>query len=245
MNNGIKKKLLLILIFASAMGMLEAVVVVYLRFMFYPGGFRFPLAVIPDSIAKAELLREICTIIMLLALAWLAGKDKVQIFSFFLFSFAVWDIIYYAGLKLLLDWPQSFFTWDILFLIPIPWVGPVLAPLIASFTMIILALLFLFLTNRSIAFKANKKEWLLIYLGAAVIFVSFIWDYAQAFTVNHVSINIFSSGSRDSLNRIIAMYIPYQFRWEIFWTGILLVYLSMFLIIKRNTFVKLLPENNK
>jgi len=84
-----------------------------------------------------ECCREAATIIMLAAVGIIAGKDNLQRFAYFLYAFAVWDIIYYAGLKVLLNWPSSFLTWDVLFLIPVPWIGPVLAPIISSLTMIL------------------------------------------------------------------------------------------------------------
>ena len=138
----LNRTLLSVTVFAIAMGFLEAIVVVYLRDIYYSGGFKFPLMIIPDSTLRIEILREFCTLVMLLSISFIAGKNKLEIFSYFLFTFALWDISYYIGLKLILNWPASFFTWDILFLIPIPWIGPVLAPLISSFTMILLTLVF-------------------------------------------------------------------------------------------------------
>src|SRR5260370_7926441 len=80
--------------------------------------------------------REAATIVMLAAIA-LAGADNAgQWAAAFAIAFGTWDIAFYAFLKLLLDWPASLLTWDILFLIPIPWVGPVLAPVIVSASMI-------------------------------------------------------------------------------------------------------------
>lgn len=218
------------------MGIFESIVVVYLRNIYYPNGFQFPLAVIPDHIIRVELLREACTMIMLLSLSWIAGKNKLQIFSYFLFSFAIWDIIYYAGLKLLLNWPQSLFTWDILFLIPIPWVGPVIAPLISSFTMAILGLLFLFLQSYKSDFKLKILEWLLIYFGALLIFVSFIWDYADIIISNILQTNILSLTKNFLFNNIMISYIPNSYHWDLFIAGTLSIYLSIYLILKRNIF---------
>jgi len=63
--------------------------------------------------------------------------------AYFLTIFAVWDIFYYIWLKVLLGWPSSIMEWDILFLIPVTWAGPVLAPIILSITMLIGAMLLL------------------------------------------------------------------------------------------------------
>jgi membrane protein implicated in regulation of membrane protease activity len=70
--------------------------------------------------------------------------------------FAIWDIFYYIFLWLLIGWPESFFTWDILFLLPVTWVGPVLAPVINSLTMIVLAGLIL-LADRKTSGQADER----------------------------------------------------------------------------------------
>ena len=121
----VKKTLCVVTVFAVAMGFLEAAVVVYLRLHFYPNGFSFPLAVIPDNILLVEVVRELATIVMLAAIGWLAGQGFLLRFSFFSLAFGIWDISYYIFLKITLDWPASLLTDDILFLIPLPWVGPV------------------------------------------------------------------------------------------------------------------------
>ncbi len=236
----LKKILLLVLIFSIAMGFLEAIVVIYLREIYYPTGFKFPLMIIPDSTLRVEILREFCTLIMLLSISYIAGKNKLQIFSYFLFSFAVWDISYYIGLKLILNWPSSFLTWDILFLIPFPWIGPVLAPLISSFTMIILSLLFFYLKNQNPVFKVKLFEWLFIYLGAVLIFISFIWDYTDIIISNNLFGNILSL-KQSSFIDITQNYVPNYFHWDLFVLGIFSIIFSIFLILKR---CRLTGENN-
>ena len=228
----LKTTLLSVLIFSIAMGFLEAIVVVYLRDIYYPAGFKFPLMIIPDSTLRVEILREFCTLIMLLSLAFIAAKNKLQVFSYFLFSFAVWDITYYIGLKLILNWPASFFTWDILFLIPFPWIGPVLAPLISSFTMITLSLLLIYLQKRNSTLKVKLFEWLLIYLGAVLIFISFIWDYSDIIISNNLLGNILSL-KQSSFIQTTQNYIPDYFHWDFFLLGIFSIYFSIFLILRR------------
>ena len=131
-----------LIIFAVAMGFLEAIVVVYVRELYYPEGFAFPLKELPPAIILIELIREFTTMLMLGSVAWISGKIFLKRLSVFLFLFGIWDIIYYLALKIFLDWPESLLTWDILFLIPIAWVGPVLAPVICSIIMILMSLLF-------------------------------------------------------------------------------------------------------
>ena len=129
------KRLFFLTVYAVAMGFVEAAVVIYLRQLYYPAGFCFPLSSPVLQSLQIEYIREIATIVMLGSVAVLAGGDRTEKAAFFLFSFGLWDLFYYLWLKLLLDWPSSFFTWDILFLIPIVWVAPVLAPMICAVTM--------------------------------------------------------------------------------------------------------------
>lgn len=223
---------MLLLIFSIAMGILEAIVVVYLRKIFYSTGFKFPLKLIPGPILKVEILREFCTIIMLVSIALIAGRNKLQSFSYFLFCFAVWDISYYVGLKMILGWPPSLFTWDVLFLIPFPWIGPVLAPLISSFTMIVLSLLFLFMLNRNKNFKVKIAEWIFICLGTAFIFISFMWAYASIIISDNLLKSILTF-KHQNLDNITLNFSPTSYHWIIFTLGILSIYFSIFLILKR------------
>ena len=139
-----KQKLIWVSIFAVAMGFFEAAVVIYLRKLMYPAGFSFPLAPIEHGLAVTEILREAATLIMLLSAGILAGRYATERFAWFIYAFAIWDIFYYIFLKLLIGWPESFMTWDILFLIPATWVGPVITPVIVSLSMIVLAAVVLF-----------------------------------------------------------------------------------------------------
>lgn len=128
------KKHLLILnsvIFATAFGYLEAVVVVYLRTI---------LTRRPDWQA-IEISREAATIIMLATFAIASGKNAVQRTGAFLISFGIWDIVYYFGLKIWLNWPDSLMTIDTLFYIPCTWESPVYIPVLFSGLMILLGIL--------------------------------------------------------------------------------------------------------
>src|SRR3989344_6671811 len=137
-----RNKILIVTIYAIAMAFIEATVVVYLRKLFYPNGFNFPLVgFIDPAILNIEWIREFATIIMLLMVGILAGKKLYERFAYFIYAFAVWDIFYYIFLKVILDWPNSFLTWDLFFLIPWPWIGPVLAPMLCAVLIIITALL--------------------------------------------------------------------------------------------------------
>jgi hypothetical protein len=129
-------------VFAVAMGYLEAAVVYYLRTMvdriepYQPN----PLPDIP-ALALPELGRELATMIMLLTVGWLAGRTARGRFGFALLTFGIWDIAYYLFLIPLTGWPHSIADWDILFLIPLPWWGPVWAPTSIAVLMIAFGLL--------------------------------------------------------------------------------------------------------
>lgn len=159
-------------IFGLAMGYLEAVVVVYLREIYYPGGFRFPLVPISVRDLWVEIGREAATLVMLLTIGMLSGKSARRRFAFFLLVFGVWDIAYYLFLKLILGWPAGLGVPDILFLIPVPWVGPVWAPLILSVSMIVLSLVILGGESEARVPRLARSLYLLI-PGAVVVILSF------------------------------------------------------------------------
>lgn len=160
-------------IFAIAMAYLEATVVVYLRELYYPHGFRFPMMQIPVRIALVEIGREVATIAMLWFIARLAARNAQQKIILFLFNFAVWDIFYYVWLKVLLNWPATWLDWDILFLIPAPWLAPWLAPALISLGLIITTLIVWYLPERFGPFIFSMKEWIAIFLSAGLILGSF------------------------------------------------------------------------
>lgn len=219
MSGSLRKKILVIALFAIAMGFLEAVVVVYVRELYYPDGFSFPLKLIPTKIFTTELVRELTTLIMLLSIGLLAGKRPIEKFSWFLFTFGIWDINYYIALKIFLDWPASLMTWDILFLIPVTWIGPVLAPVICSLTMVVFAMLVIVPVDRNNTVQVDRFTWVFTILGAVIIFISFIYDY----TALMLSEGYFSRGGPSLLDpgfiEVIASYIPDKFKWWLFILG--------------------------
>ena len=165
-----KSKLFYTTLFAIAMAYLESAVVVYLRMLYYPNGFTFPLVEIPSVIWIIETGREAATIVMLFTVSVFLANNKRERFAYFAFTFGVWDIWYYIWLKLFLDWPASLLDWDILFLIPIPWVGPVLAPILVSASLITAGL---FIIKYKHA-KLNRWEWGLEIVCGFIIIFSFL-----------------------------------------------------------------------
>ena len=165
-----------VVLFAVAMGYFEAAIVVYLRELYYSGGISFPLALAPKRIIVIELFREASTIIMLIAVAALAGKKFWERFGYFIIIFGLWDIFYYIWLKVTINWPLTLFDRDVLFLIPLPWIGPVIAPSLVALLMIIIGVSITRLFYRGIDFRPTRLTWLLAILATLVILYSFMRD---------------------------------------------------------------------
>jgi hypothetical protein len=109
---------------------------------------------------------------MLASVAWVAAGGRGLWLPSFAIAFGTWDLFFYLFLKLLVNWPQSIMTWDILFLIPVPWVAPVLAPSIVSITIVAAGLRALARPTRML-----PVHWIAMTLGGALILMSFMWDY--------------------------------------------------------------------
>ena len=130
--------LLVVVFYALAMGWVESAVVFYMRTMinrlvpYQPNPLPFA-----SGFGLAEVIREAATMIMLFTVGWLAGRTWRSRLAFTLLAFGVWDIAYYIWLIPLTGWPSSLTDWDILFLIPLPWWGPVWAPVSIAALMIL------------------------------------------------------------------------------------------------------------
>ena len=230
----ILNKVLALTLFSIAMGLLEAVVVVYLRELYYPAGFTFPLASMSERIYITELLREVATIVMLVCLSAAAGRSFYERLAYFLMNFAIWDIFYYVFLKLLLGWPATLLDWDILFLIPITWIGPVLAPVLCSLVMLWMTALILCYENQGKLLPFGWLEWGGILGGSLIIFGTFIRDYALLLSESGLLSAPKSAQALADFQQLSAAYIPQTYAWEWFALGLGLIVLGVLLWIKRN-----------
>ena len=138
-----RRRIFFLLLYAIGMAYVEAMVVVYLRRLLPLEGWEkittyqeLTRFIREAGIMWSEQTREFATLIMLLSVAYLFGKNSRERWGGFLITFGVWDIFYYVFLYLWLKWPPSFLTLDVLFLIPLPWVAPVILPLVISCGMI-------------------------------------------------------------------------------------------------------------
>ena len=212
-----------LLLFGTAFGYLEAAVVSYLRFLhepvrrrFFPdrpSGDLFPLltrqqvaAADPEQyrVLLIEIGREAATIVMLAGTALAIATDLGSWAAAFVIAFGTWDITFYLFLKALLDWPASPFTWDILFIIPVPWVSPVLAPVLVSAAMIGAGIWHLRREAIHNPVRLGQWNWSGIVMGATTIIVSFTLDYR----------NVVGGG------------IPRPFHWRLFGVGMTIAVLG-------------------
>lgn len=138
-------RLTLLAVFGIAMAHLEGVVVVYLRKVLGiidSESNKESVGKFPKRYLNIEMTREAATIIMLAVIAYLTGTAWLERGIFFLWTFAFWDLFYYVSLYILIKWPPSLKTIDVLFLIPKPWIAPVWFPVGVSTLTIIGILVF-------------------------------------------------------------------------------------------------------
>ncbi len=170
------RRLLWVSLFGIAFGYVEASVVVYLRALYYPGGFSFPLKMIDQPAFVVELAREGATIVMLAAVGMMAGKNLWERFALFMVAFGLWDLFYYVWLKVTIGWPVGLTDWDILFLLPVPWIGPVVAPVAVAGLMVITGGIIVVRLTRGEWFRPTVRSWLAGVLGSAALLYSFMAD---------------------------------------------------------------------
>lgn len=224
MNLGMKRTLLAIVLFGVSFGYVEAAVVVYLREITQPVVERldpgrspadlFPL--LPPAALKQhpllwktfeiELGREAATMVMLAALALAIGRNGTESVAAFVMAFGVWDIAFYGFLRMFMGWPPSLLTWDLLFLVPAPWAGPVLAPVIVSLSMIIAGFLVFRRAGEDRPVRLGLLHWLGVLLGGLIIVLSFTWNFRHLLaggTPRHFNWALFAIGQALSLGAFL------------------------------------------
>ena len=199
----------LVVVFAIAMAWVESAVVFYLRSMmdriepYQPD----PLPVI-GGFAPVELTREFATMVMLFAVGFLAGRTWRARLGYAVIAFGVWDIFYYVFLKMICDWPHSLLDWDILFLLPVPWWGPVLAPVLISVLMILWGTFASQFERAYSSAPLNLHVWALNFAGVALALYVFM---ADSIAVAHHGLDA------------IRAVLPERFSWTLFGTALLLM----------------------
>ena len=202
----------LVIVFAIGMAWVESASVYYLRAMVdrvepYQEN---PLP-IQGVLGPVEVVREAATLVMLLTVGMLAGRTWHKRLGYTAIAFGVWDILYYVFLRIICGWPTSLFDWDILFLLPLPWWGPVLAPVCIALLMVVWGTVATqFSEGRpatSFTALARPKLWGLTWLGIALALYVFMADslrtVSQGLDVRHV--------------------LPTSFNWPMFCVALLLM----------------------
>jgi hypothetical protein len=206
-NNG--ARWLTVVTFATAMAWVESAVVFYLRTMidriepYQPD----PLPVI-GGLGPAELVREMATMVMLLTVGILAGRTWRSRLGYAAVAFGIWDIFYYGFLKLMCGWPHSLFDWDVLFLLPLPWWGPVLAPVLIALLMIVWGTLASQFDRARPPAMSNAWIWALNGMGIVLALNVFMAD----------TLRVANQGAA-----VVRNVLPSHFNWPLFCAALLLM----------------------
>ena len=160
-------------VFGVTMGLFEAAVAVYLWRLLKLGQIDLANVSFENRLILTEVLREAASLVMIVTVATLAGRRGLERLAYTAIIFGVWDILYYVYLHYLNGWPNSPLDWDILFLIPRPWIGPVLAPCLVSVALIVCGLLMVSREDR-LPMRPAGTSWVLAVSGGAIVIVSFL-----------------------------------------------------------------------
>ena len=207
-NSTPTKRWLIVVLYALAMGWFEAAAVYYLRTIvgrIDPYQAK-PLPVV-GGLSGAELVREAATLIMLVCVGWLAGRTWRSRFAYFLIAFGIWDIGYSVVLRAWTGWPRTLLDWDILFLLPLPWWGPVITPVLVATGMILFG---------TVSASNEPPRWpsgrsiLVCGVGTVLVLWAFMFDAIRLV------------GRRASEEQI-REFLPTSFPWLLFWIGLALM----------------------
>ena len=201
-----RTRLAIVALFAIAMAWVEAACVFYIRMLvdriepYQPN----PLPLHP-ALGSVELWREAATLVMIATLGVLAGATWRRRAGYAAFAFGVWDIFYYVFLRLMSGWPRTLLDWDILFLLPLPWWGPVLAPVSIAMVMILWGTL---VTLSADGAAETRWAWPLACVGIVLALAVFMIDAWRALP-----------DGRDAVLRVL----PTTFNWPLFCVALLLM----------------------
>ena len=196
-------------LYAVAMAWVEAAVVYYLRthidriVPYQP----YPLPII-GGFGPVEMVREVATMVMLCTVGWLAGQTWRARVGYMVVAFGVWDILYYVFLRIMCGWPHSLLDWDILFLLPLPWWGPVLAPMLIASLMILWGTLASQIERPRPPALSTWRVWVLNFTGVALALYVFMADALRV-----------SGGGVDAVRNVL----PTAFNWPLFLVALALM----------------------
>lgn len=191
--------------FAIAFAYVEAVVVVYLRIVLGVEDLIRDVSTYDPSIAATELGREAATLLLLLAVGWATGRNLQSRLGFAFYAFGLWDIFYYLWLRVLLGWPRSLLDTDILFLIPLPWWGPVLSPVLIALLCMAGGAFALIRDERGENVCPTAVEWICVGVGMLIVLGAFMADALASLPA-----------TAEDLSRLR----PGPFRWAVYLPGL-------------------------
>lgn len=197
-----RSRWLVVIVFAIAMAWVESASVFYIRAMFdrIDPYQEDPLPLDP-TFGAVELVREAATLAMLLTVGMLAGRTWQQRIGYSSLAFGLWDIFYYAFLRVICGWPSSLLDWDVLFLLPLPWWGPVIAPMSIAALMIVWGTLATQgVPDGARAVPLSRKTWIPGVLGILLALYAFMADAIAALQEG----------------RAVAAELPVSFNWPVF-----------------------------
>lgn len=197
-----RKRWLLVVAYAIAMAWVESAVVFYLRTL---SGRIVPYQPDPlpevDGLAPVELVREAATLIMLFTVGMMSGRNWRSRWGYAAIAFGVWDIFYYVFLRVICGWPEKLSDWDVLFLLPLPWWGPVISPMLIAGMMIIWGSMASQSEHPDGWLRSEWKAWGLNFAGILVALYVFMEDSLRT--------------APDGADAVRAM-LPTRFNWPLF-----------------------------
>ena len=197
-------KIIWVSVFSIAMAYLESAVVVYLRRVYGITDLIFQIPPFDQQIAAIEIGRELATLVMLLCIGWIAGKTFQARVGFTFITFGLWDIFYYIWLRVLIGWPQSVLEPDLLFLLPLPWWGPVLSPVLIALLMVTGGVIAVIKTEKNQALHIDVWFWVCLITGVLILLYTFMADALRALPADASTL----SGLK-----------PSQFNWPVYFLG--------------------------
>jgi hypothetical protein len=202
----------LVVVFAMAMAWMEAATVFYIRALVDRiDPYQAEPLPLYGALGNVELVREGATLVMLVVIGWLAGRTWRERAAYFAIAFGLWDVLYYVFLRPISGWPNTLFDWDILFLLPLPWWGPVIAPVSIAVLLIVWGTLATQTRDAGVATPA-RWTWALAGVGGVLALGVFMTDAFRALP-----------GGRDAILRVL----PAAFNWPVFVTAFVLMALPV------------------
>lgn len=176
----VHKCLIAIGLYAIAMAYVESAVVVYLRTIYGIDDILQDMPQMFDQYIMIEIGREAATMVMLIIIGWVTGRRWQDRIGYFIFTFGLWDIFYYIWLNIFIGWPKTILDWDILFLLPLPWWGPVLSPMLIALLLVIGGGLAVVMAERGKILRFTSVEWSVAGAGTLLALYVFMLDAIRA-----------------------------------------------------------------